>query len=171
MAPGVEIRALGEDADDLVLGERLVREYVAITAAEVAEPGDEPDLELFTALIPDATRFNDVYADARAAFLVAEILDGSEPGVVGCVGIAPVDGATCEMKRLYVFEAWRGLGLGRRLAEAALATARSLGFTRMALDVVPHRVGAIALYRSMGFRDGPTIFERPFPMVPLEREL
>ena len=41
----------------------------------------------------------------------------------------------------------------------------------MALDVVPERTAAIALYRSLGFRDTAPLHEYPFPMVFLAREL
>ncbi len=171
MGSAVAIRILGDDPGDVALGQRLVREYVAITAAEVAAPGEPPDVQFFTELIPDARRFSDVYADARAAFLVAEPPGRAGSEVVGCVGIAPFDDVTCEMKRLYVIERWRRRGLGRLLAQEALEVARSLGFERMVLDVVPHRVGAITLYRSMGFRDGPDVLDHPIPTVPLERAL
>lgn len=50
---------------------------------------------------------------------------------------------------------WRGRGLGRRLAEAAIARARELGLEKVQLDVYASNLGAIALYERLGFvREG-----------------
>jgi ribosomal protein S18 acetylase RimI-like enzyme len=68
------------------------------------------------------------------------------------------------MKRLYVRPAARGTGLGRALAEAAVARARELGFERLCLDTIAARMeAAVALYRSMGFEEIPPYAEDPTP--------
>src|SRR6266571_545819 len=86
--------------------------------------------------------------DAPCCFLA---LDAS--GSAGCVALRPLDADAAEMKRLYVRPAYRGQGLGRALAAAAIAAARATGRSRVVLDTLPSMGEAIALYRSLDFKE------------------
>ena len=72
--------------------------------------------------------------------------------VVGCVVLARLEVDACEMKRLYVRDEARGLGLGRRLVEAVITRGRELGYARMLLDTAPELAAARGLYAALGFR-------------------
>jgi ribosomal protein S18 acetylase RimI-like enzyme len=73
-----------------------------------------------------------------------------QPG--GCVALHLIGGEICEMKRLYVPPRFRGLGLGRELAERIVAEARQIGYRKLRLDTVqPVMTTAVAMYRRLGF--------------------
>lgn len=101
------------------------------------------------------------YAAPRGALLLATV-DGA---VAGCCALRPLDSAdypnAAEMKRLYVRKAFRGFGLGRQLAEAALDAARQAGYACVLLDTLDDMEAARALYDELGFEDIPPYYHNP----------
>ncbi len=81
----------------------------------------------------------------------------------GCVAVRLLDRRSAEMKRLYVRGAHRGKGLGRALAERAIAAAREAGCARIVLDTLPKMRQAQALYQALGFREIPPYLAVPTP--------
>jgi GNAT superfamily N-acetyltransferase len=88
----------------------------------------------------------------------AALLLGSVDGKpAGCVALKPIPEAAvgeraCELKRLWVGTEFRGLQLGQRLIEEAIAWAKRTGYGAMYLDTVPAAFpDATRLYRATGF--------------------
>ena len=79
----------------------------------------------------------------------------------GCVGIRPYSDGVCELKRLYVDPAFRGLGVGRDLALAAIRAARKIGYRKIMLDTLPAMRIAVKLYRDLGFTAAPAYYQTP----------
>jgi GNAT superfamily N-acetyltransferase len=90
---------------------------------------------------------------------------GWEPSFAGCVGLRPLDGPICEMKRLYVRPECRGHGLGCDLVQTVIAVARQVGYTTMRLDTLDSMKKAQALYRSLGFKPIEPYYHNPTPGV------
>ena len=73
---------------------------------------------------------------------------------------------TCEMKRLYVSDRFKGQGIGYRLAEALIAAARADGFSLMRLDTGNLLREATAMYRKLGFKECAPYLEYPEKLLP-----
>lgn len=59
-----------------------------------------------------------------------------------------------EIITIAVLPEFRRNGIGRGLMQAAMAAAKSFGAEQMFLEVACNNKAAIALYRSLGFKDG-----------------
>lgn len=88
------------------------------------------------------------YAPPTGCLLLA--VHGTE--MAGCVAIRRISESICEMKRLYVRPAVRGMGIGRALGESVVKEASMIGYSAMRLDTVPGMKEALELYESLGFR-------------------
>ncbi|HEX2187498.1 MAG TPA: helix-turn-helix domain-containing GNAT family N-acetyltransferase [Longimicrobiaceae bacterium] len=103
----------------------------------------------------------------RGAFLVASI-DG-EP--VACGAVKTVAAEVGSVKRMWVAEAARGLGLGRRMLRALEEHARALGHARLRLETNRTLLEAIALYRGSGYREVPAFNDDPYADHWFEKEI
>jgi RimJ/RimL family protein N-acetyltransferase len=127
---------------------RVVRGLIDAVAAE-------PEVPLLAT--PGAFGLRDVkrligqsVRDPRSLFLVAEVA-GEIAGNLGGSGLAFAPSAHVFEFGMSVGAAYRGVGVGSALLEAALAWAAAADFTKVVLSAFPHNTGAIAFYERHGF--------------------
>ncbi len=97
------------------------------------------------------------YARPRGRLLIARV--AGMPAA--CAALRPLGEHDGEMKRLYVRPQFRGMGLGRALAEIVIDEARAVGYESVKLDTLPQMGEAQALYAGLGFRDVPPYNDNP----------
>jgi DNA-binding MarR family transcriptional regulator/GNAT superfamily N-acetyltransferase len=103
----------------------------------------------------------------RGAFLLASV-DG-EP--VGCGSVKPIAPRVGYLKRMWVAESARGLGVGRRLLEALEDQSLALGYRTLRLETNKALREAIALYRSAGYRVVRPFNDEPYAHLWFEKRL
>ncbi|KAB8254804.1 acyl-CoA N-acyltransferase [Aspergillus pseudonomiae] len=112
------------------------------------------------------------YAAPHGELLLAYSADEGIP--IGCVAVRPLKQRSvemqgdvqshrgyCEMKRLYVSPEARGTGLGKALVNSIVKRAKDLGYKMMMLDTLPSMIGAIQLYKRVGFVEIAPYYETP----------
>jgi putative acetyltransferase len=149
--PTIRPARFSGDKDDTGLCRTLMREYANFLNESVGGQHICVDsLEEELAGLPGS------YAEPAGSVLLA--FENDTPA--GCVALKPLkltqpshpSERACEMKRLWVRPSQQGTGLGRKLGEAIMESARQRGYTAMYLDTMPQSMpAAYRLYCSMGF--------------------
>lgn len=101
------------------------------------------------------------YSPPRGALLLAWV----DQKLAGCCALRPIDSSdyanASEMKRLFVRPEFRGLGLGRQLAESIIDAARMSGYDSVLLDTLDDMEIARAMYEDLGFKEIPPYYHNP----------
>jgi GNAT superfamily N-acetyltransferase len=128
-------------ANDLAAARTLFEEYAAGLAIDLS----------FQKFAEELKHLPGDYAPPEGNLFVA----WADRDPAGCVAVRRFDAQDCEMKRLYVRDAFRGLNAGERLAHEAIAWAGAAGYRRMLLDTLPPMRAAQRLYERLGFAEIP----------------
>jgi GNAT superfamily N-acetyltransferase len=118
---------------------------------ELAPVGMEKLFEQYIAMTIDGElkQLLNVFSEARRnAFWVVE----SANEIVGSFGIESRSVNDTELRRMYLDEGYRGLGIAQRMLDCAQAEARALGFTKMIVSTAQIQKAADRFYRKSGFR-------------------
>ena len=144
--------------------------HVAIVRALVREYAAWIDVDLcFQEIDAEIDGLPGKYAAAQGGVLLLAVSD-AQPA--GCVALRALEPGVCEMKRLWVRDAFRGAGLGELLVRTILQRAADLGYQLMRLDTLAHMTRAQRLYAQLGFREIPAYYDNPIPgTIYLEKSL
>lgn len=85
---------------------------------------------------------------------------------IGCVALIPMGNGVYELSKMAVSPALRGLGIGRKLLEHAIAQARVIGAKSLFLGSNTKLKNAVRLYESVGFSHVPP---EKIPALPYTR--
>jgi DNA-binding MarR family transcriptional regulator/GNAT superfamily N-acetyltransferase len=143
----VELRQVDAETAD---AQRCLRAYTAELNRRAPERGFDPAVG--STAEPDEVR------PPNGAFVVAYLRGEA----IGCGAAKHHPGDVSDIKRMWVAESARGLGVGRRILARLERLARAHGSTTVRLetgDVLPE---AIALYRSAGYAEVPPFNDEPF---------
>lgn len=141
------IKVTAEDYHHLEQVKLLFREYANWLNVDLSFQQFEEELSTLPG----------VYVPPTGALFLA-LADGH---LAGCVAVRPFDNSTAEMKRLFVKDAFKGHGVGKALASAAIEESRRLGYKRILLDTLAHMRPAIDLYTSLGFQPIAAYYDNP----------
>ena len=143
----VEVRQVDPAAPD---AQRCLRAYVAELNRRAPERGFDPS--------KGSTAEPHEVRPPNGAFVVVYLR--GEP--IGCGAVKHHPGGVTDIKRMWVAESARGLGLGRRLLEHLEGIARERGSHEARLETGDVLGEAIALYRSAGYAEVPPFNDEPF---------
>ena len=99
------------------------------------------------------------FSPPKGVFLVARA--AGEP--VGCGALKTAAPSLGEIKRVWVTESARGLGIGQRLLDELETASRGMGHTRIRLDTNKSLTEAQALYLKNGYVEVPPFNDDPYP--------
>ena len=136
--PVLEIKSCST-GPDFSLAVQLTKDYIHWLDMDLA----------FQDIDRELSNFSSMYGPPDGLFLLA-----SQKGeLAGGVGLRMLEAGICEMKRLFVYDQFRGRGIGRQLCRMLIREAINLGYEKMRLDTLERMKSAIGLYKNLGFKE------------------
>ena len=105
--------------------------------------------------------FPNNYKEPLGAFIIAK--EGQD--VIGCVGLKNLGNKICEMKRLYVNDNFKGIGIGKKLTEKIIEEAKIKQYEKMRLDTLNTMETALNIYYKFGFYKIEPYYNNPYEGV------
>jgi len=80
-----------------------------------------------------------------------DVLENSAGQIIGCVGLYPLDTHSVELRKMCLRKDARRKGLGKKLLDHAVTSAKKMGYKRVTLETAAVLTEAIKLYTKYGF--------------------
>ena len=129
------------------LAKKLTKDYMLWLGEDLFDQGVEKEFSIF----------HEMYNKPNGCFIYATI-NGT---IAGGVGVRYLEKDICEMKRLFVYDAFRGHQLGKILSDELIKVSKNLGYKKMRLDTIPRLKNAMELYQNLGFYEIPKYYDNP----------
>ena len=110
---------------------------------------DIPGTAYFDKELDSLSKYYNALPERRRYFIVTDNSDT----VIGGVGIAEFEGLDncAEIQKLYLSDAAKGKGLGKKLMQTAEEFALTAGYSRLYLETHSNLEAALGLYEKLGF--------------------
>ncbi|MCC3864375.1 GNAT family N-acetyltransferase [Terrisporobacter petrolearius] len=115
----------------------------------------------FVSFQEELDTLQDKYALPKGRLYIAKY-DGK---IAGCAGLRSLDNHCCEVKRLYVRNEFRSLGIGKLLMEYVIKAGKELDYDLIVLDTFSHLERALDLYYKLGFKEIKEYYNSPIKDV------
>jgi ribosomal protein S18 acetylase RimI-like enzyme len=134
---------------DFAFAVRITKDYLRWLDADLS----------FQDIDSELSNFSSMFGPPQGNFLFA----WHNSDLAAGVGLRRFDDNLCEMKRLFVYDAFKRQGIGRCLCTAHVQYAVELGYASMRLDTLGRMKAAMKLYESIGFVEFGTYLFNPNP--------
>ena len=156
----IEIRRI--KPDEWLIAKRVIYR-VALDVFNDVRPLDE-SIAFYEARgeLKDMDNIEQSYFENGGIFLVTT----EDDTIIGTGAIRNLEDGVCELKRLWLLTGFQGKGLGYRMIQELLSSAREQGYQRVRLETDPiYQKRAIEFYKGLGF------YEVPIPNAHPEEEI
>ena len=99
---------------------------------------------------PELDFLFETYDVPNAIYFVVE-QEGKIIGGAGISQLANENETVCELQKMYFLPQARGIGLGRKMMQLCLESAKDFGFQNCYLETMPNMEAAQKLYKASGF--------------------
>jgi putative acetyltransferase len=140
-----------KESRDFIDGKSIILEYVDWLGLDLS----------FQNFDKEINNLSEMYSEPNGGLVLAYLNDKT----VGVTGIRRFDNKDCELKRMFVSEGYRNLGIGRLLLEHAIELAQNQNYNKIKLDTSDTMKAAIKLYMDYGFEEISAYRYNPYDSV------
>lgn len=80
-----------------------------------------------------------------------EIIEDQQKRIIGSYGLFKINAEICELRKMYLYPEFQGLGFGKKMLNKAVSKAKELGYKEIILETNKLLNQAIGLYKKYGF--------------------